>query len=127
MAAQWRVASLTLTTTANPSWRVWHVSLMSPQQTLIWDADAGTWLVGTPAYTQTVDAYTTVTLPAGAWTQTGGPTVTLTGNTFTAPGVKGGTTLTFTAGTNTAVIPVNGWHLFLKVASGLQAVQVVQL
>ena len=57
---------------------------------------------------QTVDAYTLVTLSATdaesavTWTQTGGsPSVTLGGSgnvrTFTAPAVRAGTTLTFTA------------------------------
>jgi hypothetical protein len=122
----WRVASMSLIATGNAVMRVWLLQLDSPQQTLVWDADSGTWIPGTPPYTQTVDAYTTVTLPAGTWTQTGGPPVVLDGNTFTAPAVKGGTTLTFTSGANTATVSVNGWRVFIHTATGLQGVKVVQ-
>jgi hypothetical protein len=122
-----RVASIVGRVTANAAMRAWLVMGQSPQATKIWDAASGTWLIGAPAYLQTVDAFTDVTLPAGTWTQTSGPAVTLAGLTFTAPPIKGGTTLTFTSGANTAVITVNAWDIFLDGISGLQALRVVQV
>lgn len=53
---------------------------------------------------RTVEPLSTVTLPAGTWTQTAGPTVTVTDGAFTAPADPTGVTLQFVASTGGVVI-----------------------
>lgn len=54
----------------------------------------------------TVAPWSTVTLPAGAWTQNAGPTVTVAGSTFTAPPSMSDQTLVFADGAATYTVLV---------------------
>lgn len=79
-------------------------------------------------YTQSVEPYDLVTMPAGTWTQTSGsPTVTIASNTFVAPATPSGTVLVFTSTFDTLTVTVAAHTIFRKVVSGLEGVQIIRL
>jgi hypothetical protein len=98
-------------------------STVTINETASTSTDTLTPIIGVPSTVVNAYAFDTVGLPPGSWVQVSGPSVTLVGNTFTAPATISGATLSFTYDVFTLTVMVAPHNIWLLTSAGPTAIE----